>query len=371
MRRLIKGKKGQVLVISIAVIFIIFIFVIAAVEIGNLMYEKTHIQNIADSGAMEGGMWYARGMNILSLSNKVLAITGVAGLIAALTGVGEAGIDAIKFVQKAQDLIAGTGDMEKSGIKPMPLLCAAAVVLNGSDNKVFSLPLCNLADFDRGKWLPSFNVKRRYVSDIADSQNESNDENGNSSDSNNDIYYYTNGKTGEKVYVDKNSVQYNPNIKNRAGWKDQIMTKNDPIHGTKFLKREPGDEKGFVPLDIVESSREHSMLVVSIKGGDRLNPVTGAKFFKNKNGEQIKPAFLAGFSFVRISGGKLGIFELDGANYEPKLEHIEFPKIGDTQGLTDSIGRAAEQAQSSGNIGKMGEYLNSSIDILNSGILLH
>src|ERR1017187_1671741 len=141
MRKLIKGEKGQVLVISIAVIFLIFIFVIAAVEIGNLMYEKTHVQSIADSGAMEGGLWYARGMNILALSNKVLAITGVAAVVAALFGAEEGGRKAIDMVQKAQDMIAGTGEMANTGIKPMPFFCAAAVFLNGSDNKVMSIPL--------------------------------------------------------------------------------------------------------------------------------------------------------------------------------------------------------------------------------------
>lgn len=359
MRTVIAGKKGQVLVISVAVVFIIFIFVIAVVEAGNLMYEKTHMQNIADSGAMEGGMWYARGMNMLALSNKILAITGIAAIIAGFAGAPEAGIKAVEFVQKAQDLIAGTGEMEKSGIKAMPIFCAAAVVLNGSDNKACSLPLFNLKDFDQSKWMPSFNVKRRYADDLLDSGED------------NDRYYYTNGKTGERVYVDKESVRYDSGINNRKDLKDMIMTKNDPIHGTKFLKREEGNlnAAGLVPLDIIESSDEHSVLVLSFK--NNAGQVTGSGFFKDKNGNEIKPAVLMSSSFVRIQGGKLGIFEPDGANYEPRLEHIEFPEINTAIGLKDIMGQAAQQAKNGYNPEKISGYLSSAVDLFNSGIILH
>jgi hypothetical protein len=62
---------------------------------------------------------------------------------------------------------------------------------------------------------------------------------------------------------------------------------------------------------------------------------------------------------------------LDGANYEPRMEHIEFPKIEATGDLADSIGRAAGQAQGGGDVGKMAGYLNNAINILNSGVILH
>lgn len=369
MRKFLRKKNGQVLVISIAVIFILFIFVIAAIEIGNLMYEKTHMQNIADSGAMEGGMWYARGMNILALSNKVLAVTGVAAVIATLLGAPGAGKDALEFVQRAQDLIAGTGDMEKAGIKPMPLFCAGAVLLNGSDNKALSIPLCNLKDYNTGKWLPSFNVKRRYINDIGDPGKSGQDGDNGASNKDNDKYYYTPKGTDEKVYVDNKYVRINQKLKNKS----KAMTIDDPIHGYKLLRKEEAKPKdaGVIPLDIIESSGEHSMLVVSIKNSGQLKLITGVKFLKNDSGDDIKPEFLISTSFVRIAGGKLDIWALDGANYEPHMEHIQFPKIEATDDLADSIGQAANQAQTGGSMGKMGEYLGSALDILNSGVLLH
>lgn len=353
MRRLLKGQKGQVLVISIAVIFLIFIFVIVAIEAGNLMYEKTHMQNIADSGAMEGGMWYSRGMNILALSNKVLAITGVAAVVAALFGAPEGGRKAVELVQKAQDLMAGTGSMEKTGIKAMPYLCAGAVLLNGSDNGVFSVPLHNLADFDTGRWLPSFNVKRRYADKAGKTDDDA------------DKYYYNKRDTGEKVYVEKESVFTDTRIKNRH----QKRTMNHPVHGNRFLSVERGAvcKEGRVPLDIVESSEEHSILVVSIK--DKVRQLTGTKLLRNDKDEEINPPVLFGYSFVRIYGGKLDILELDGANYEPFLEHTVMPSITDTEGLSEAAGSAAGSAET--DLGQMAGYLNSAIDILNKGIILH
>lgn len=356
MSRLTKGKKGQVLVISIAIISIIFIFIIATVEIGNLMYEKTHIQNIADSGAMEGGLWYVRSMNMLALSNKVLAVTGVAAVIATLLGAPDSGKNAIELIQKAQDLIAGTGEIGKSGIKTMPLFCAAAVILNGNDNKAFSLPISNLADIKTEKGLPSFNVKRRYVDNMFEPGKE-------------DKYYYRKKSTNEKVYVDKENVQIDLRINN----KNKVMTKNDPIHGNKFLSKEKGnnDNIGMMPLDIVESSSEHSLLVLSYKNSEQLKQVTGFKFLTNVKGEEIRPAFLMSYSFVRIEGGSLDILAMNGANYEPKLEHIKFPNIESTNDIIGSLGQVSEQTQENTNLEKINNNIYNVINILNSDLVLH
>ncbi|MEI7542421.1 MAG: pilus assembly protein TadG-related protein [bacterium] len=356
MSKFVKGKKGQVLVISIAVIFIIFIFIITSVEIGNLMYEKTHIQNIADSGALEGGLWYARGMNMLALSNKVLVVTGVAAVIATLLGDPNSGKNAIELVQKAQDLMAGTGEMDKTGIKTMPLFGAMAVILNGKDNKAYSIPISNLADIKTGKGLPSFNVRRRYVDNMFEQGKE-------------DKYYYKKKSTNEKIYVDKNNVQIDLRINNKS----KVMTKNDPIHGNKFLSKEKGkaNNQGTIPLDIVESSNEHSVLVISYKNSEQLNQISGFKFLTNVKGDEIRPAFLMSYSFVRITGGTLDILAMDGANYEPKIEHIELPKIESTDDIIDSLGQVTEQTQTNTNSDKINNNILNVINILNNDLVLH
>ena len=151
------------------------------------------------------------------------------------------------------------------------------------------------------------------------------------------------------------------------------MTKNDPIHGNKFLSKEKGkaNNQGTIPLDIVESSNEHSVLVISYKNSEQLNQISGFKFLTNVKGDEIRPAFLMSYSFVRITGGTLDILAMDGANYEPKIEHIELPKIESTDDIIDSLGQVTEQTQTNTNSDKINNNILNVINILNNDLVLH
>jgi hypothetical protein len=350
----ISRQNGQALVISVVVICIVLLLTVAAIESGNLLYEKIHTQNIADSGAVEGGLWYARSMNMLSLSNGILAITGVVAIASIFVGAGGEGYNLIRGVQISQDAIAGTGDFEQ--VKPMPFFSAAAVLLNGSDNKSLSVPVYNLATLEAGKGLPSFNVKRRFFDDIFKKDDDA------------DKYYYM--SKGEKIYVDKESVVHDSNIKNRNSAKAQVMTKNDPVHGTKFLRVEENvQSQGLVPIDIIESSSEHTLLVLVFR--NNIKQILGTGFLKDKNNDEIKPLALISSAFVRIKGGKLGIFEINGANYEASLEHIQLPEIADSEGLKSTLENAGEKAKSAGNLGAFSGAMSDAIKTVTGGLILH
>jgi hypothetical protein len=342
MKMRMKNKKGQVLIIWLCAVVVVMLLIIMAVETGNLMYKKARIQNIADSGALEGGLWYARAMNIIALSNKVLAIAFGVGVVETVVGAPEAGIDTVHEVQNMQDMIAGTGSF--SVVRPLPLFAEAMVLKNGALNGAVSIAVFNSQECDIGANLPSFNVKRRYadqaLKDALDLKDDS------------DKFYYTSG-SGEKVYVDKKYVTIDTRIKNRNGTAEQVMTKNDPVYGTKFLKREKSPDKGAVPLDIVESSAEHSVLVFS--GLNDRGQLLKTFFLRDNNGGEIQPAMISAISYVEIGGGKLDIQELDGAGYAAKISRIKLPCLDAIPGLGDNAG------------GPVGNILNT----IGGGVLLH
>lgn len=71
----VKGKKGQVLVIVLGLVFVLYALSLFIIETGRFVTAKMHLQNTADSVAMESGIWYARSLNMASLINKVRYVT--------------------------------------------------------------------------------------------------------------------------------------------------------------------------------------------------------------------------------------------------------------------------------------------------------
>jgi hypothetical protein len=355
-RRLLKGKKGQVLVISIAALLVVFILTVVVVETGNLVYQKVHMQNIADSGSVEAGLWYARSLNVLSLSNKVLALAGVAGIVGSFLGAPEA-MEIPRVIQKMQDAVAGTGVFEK--IKPMPLLAAAAVVRNGSENGVISIPLFNVADFQDSCCLPSFNVERRYLTDVPVKKKK---------------YSIKGRELSEK---DSKRLQYESKIRNRKEEWQKVMYKNDEKYGTTYVKAEEVASKADIPLDIKETDddqTEHTVLVFSFKkdAAQLLN----SGFLADKDKNPVKPSFLLSTAMVRIGGGSLDIFDMAGANFSPKLDHVMLPAVKEPEKLNNTLSKAGDIMKgtgldASGSSGGLFGAIGKSIQIINSDILLH
>lgn len=302
MMGLFRKKKGNVLVIAVAAVIALFLCAILVLETGNFMFHKAHLQNVADAGAMEGGIWYARGLNVASLSNVILAGSAVVAVFFPQSA------KFIDYVQKAQDfLLAG-----------MPWLVSGMVVKNGAMNGIISIPLFNVSD--GMNYLPSLNVERQYLEEMVTEAVK---------------YYYVDGETGRKNYVPEENVRYNSKAKRfqlRSGEKKYFVRRE-----VKIKSSENKDGGGLLKGFIVESG-DHSILVIASKDG--IKPVYGGELLKDQNGKKIEQAAVFGTSLVRISGGNVEVKldRLAGATFEAKIEHVEVPKIPNKQ-LNDLVAK--------------------------------
>jgi hypothetical protein len=388
MRKILKKKRGQVLVVAVTAMFVLFVFAVAVVEFGGYIYEKIHMQNVADSGAMEGGLWYARALNITSLSNKILvAVTGVA-LIATAASLGTTWPfwqQVLTWYIRVQDFFSGTGDFK--GFQAMPAASAAAVVINGVRNSgVVSFPMFNIENFKDKGFMPSFNLKRRTLAEMLEPE---------SLDSR---YYYIEENSGNRVDVPSNEVKTN-----RAGRKyhasdGKFVIKQEFVCAggegempEKFRKglealREAKKKAPLlgnvldeitkrVPLDVVETN-PHTILVLSFKSG--IQQKLGTGFFKDRSGNQIIPLVLASSALVRVDGGSMCFLDLNGADYTPHLDHILLPKIeltggGDSSAVAAGLQRYAGENMGSfeGSAGKMAEFLSKANDFVTNYVILH
>jgi hypothetical protein len=350
MRKLLKKNNGQVIVISIAALLVIFILVIVVVETGNLVYNKVHMQNIADSGAVEAGLWYARSLNVIALTNKALGVLGFAGILTAVVDDG-ATLKAAQELQKVQDsIIAG-----------MPIITAGAVVRNGGGNGVISIPLFNTANFQSSHCMPSFNLERRYLIGGLTQKKRT----------------YTVTKDGKKIELTEAQARrlvYDEKIRNRnEAWKSYKFD-HDPEFGDRYVGSKEKDVKADLPLDIIETDKEHTVLVLSFKKD--VPQILNNGFLKDNERSPIKPAFLLSTAMVRVSGGSMNVFDPSAANYSPKIEQVQLPQVGDPQALAQTLDKAGDILKStgldsSGNSAELFGKINSGIQLINDDILLH
>jgi hypothetical protein len=336
---------------------------------------------------MEGGIWYARALNVTSLSNKILvALTGIA-LIATAASAGTTWPfwkSLLEFYINIQDFFAGTGDFKDTPV--MPLLDAGAVFINGARNdKTVCLPLFNVENFMDKGFIPSFNLKRRTLEDFINP------------DSLDSRYYYIEESTQKRVDVPDNEVKIN-----RAGRKyhsvdGKFVIPEQPIcgDGKVSMPKELSDAfkalsdaekkhpllKTFIkaitgiPLDVVETN-PHTILVISFKSGEKQKLGTG--FFKNDDGSEITPVGFIGSALVRIDGGSMCFLDLKGANYTPHLDHVVLPKITlkDGGNLSSAVAglqqfAGANSALLEGNTGRMLELLTKANDFVTDYVILH
>jgi len=302
MKKMIPKNKGQILLPAILAVVALFMAVILTVETGNVIFEKIKTQNAADSAAVEAGLWYARSLNIVSISNKILAVSAVAATICEIAGL-KGAMKTIDAVQKVQDAFAGTGDFEKLPIKPAPLLLSAAVIKNGINNGSACIPVFNVNN-DSNNYLPSFNLERRYASELLVPDKDVPGK-----------YSYKRKSDGRKIYVDKDDVRWDENLSRGKGGH---ITKKGYGGPSRILK----EEKGLIPLDIKETSAEHTVLVIACreKSGLFLNN----RFFKNNN---IKKYYIA-MSTTCVSGGSMDILDINGASYQASLVPVKIPDFG-------------------------------------------
>jgi len=379
MRKFVKKTRGQILVVAITAMFVLFIFGIGIIEIGNLFYEKTHMQNIADSGAMEAGTWYARALNITSLSNKLLVVAaGVALAMSSITGplaikaVGKA----ITHIQDLQDFFAGTGELGKAQV--VPWLCWGSVLLNGKRNDALSLAAFNVET--PGKIIPpTFNLKRRTLSDLLDTNQLKTK------------FYYVEDDSGRKVNVPENEVKTNSACRIYQGGSGKFVIKEQGLTGDSMpdVVRGPIDKileiagavkdaplikdmTQKVKFDIVEAG-PHTVLVVSYK--NEIKQKLWTRFFLDEKGNEIKP-FMISSGLVRIDGGSMYFWDMDGASYSPHLDKIQLPNLSglgsaESMEILNKADGFVKNNQASGGFSGISGYLEKAEKLLTGGVLLH
>ncbi len=384
MRRIIKGQRGQVLVLSVAALLCISMFMVFLVETGNLFFHKTKAQNIADSGAMEGGLWYARALNVVSLTNKVLVVTAAACLASMVITFGGSTITSKEIMDKlvkAQDVFSGLGDGIEGKI--MPGLCFAMVPKNGMQNDAVSVGIFNAEDIsDIKDVFPDFNLKRRTMSDVFNPANFEG------------RYYYDPVSGDPRVYVDKEHVEewsegrYRDKRTNKFVAKEKGLFESLPGDlSDKIKKKAKEDEDGLaglimkgldgllkgIPLDVVEDG-PHSILVMTYK--DKINRLTSSGFLKDKNGNELKPSCTISLSMVRIDGGSMDFWELNGANYTPKLMKITVPEVKILGEGAEELGAIADDISGKIGLGDLNisgyvSYFNNITGIITDNLVLH
>ncbi len=342
MSKKITGKnKGQILIMAIFVFIIIFMITFLVIETGNLIYKKIHMQNICDSAALEGGLWYARILNIVSLTNKGLATAY--GLTIISLGTLKAGVDIVKKIQNGITSIS-------------PYFIYAMVLLNGYENKVLSVPLFNkeAGESDSSGSNKSFSLPdlSSVLPDILEKIDFNNDflntiKNFSNSASENDYsiipnlnlrrqtatqiletevkYYYIH--RDKKIYVDASNVSYNSKAR-RWQMITPVMTENG--NRKYFVTREVINKYGYETDKVedmtffIEEKGPHYIWVASLKWGNEFLVVKN--FFKDEKRKEIKANnFFLTVSKVVIDGGSMDVQDLNGAKYSPRIERAGLP----------------------------------------------
>lgn len=334
-----KDGRGQILIMAIFVFIIIFMFTFLIIETGNLIYKKIHMQNVCDSAALEGGLWYARILNIVALTNKGLGFTYLATF---LTIGGAKG--SIDLVQTIQDWI----------INLSPYFICGAVLLNGYQNKVLSIPLFNKETGQSEENFSSefsFSNLSSFLPQIINNINIENDAfkkikefSSACSDSDYSIipnlnlrrqkatsilstevkYYFK--KNGKKIYVDANNVSYNSKARRwqmirptRESENRRYFVTREVVNKYKYATDENDPIKFFI-----EEKGPHYIWVGSLKTGNEFLIVKN--LFRDEKKKSIGPnKFFFTMSKVVIDGGSMDTLDFNGANYSPKLERAGLP----------------------------------------------
>lgn len=285
-----KKRKGQILVFSIFIFIILFLFTLVIIETGNFLFNKIHLQNAADSAALEGGTWYARFLNVISVSNKVLAGAYGIGLINL-----SASKIATEIVKKIQDALLIGGVVAINGF----------VIFNECQNGLKPIPPILNGDEDDKRKLISLNINRTQL--FKDY-------------SRNVKYYYKEGD--RKVYFPEEMVDYNRKAR-RWQLKYPVPTKNGPRR--YFVTREIQTvlpEKINLLDTFLEETGEHTVYVIAYKGKDKF---IVANNFKDEKNKKIEPRMLGTNSKVVVDGGSLDVFDINGAQYTPKITRAGLP----------------------------------------------
>jgi hypothetical protein len=276
-------------------------------------------------------------------------------------------------VRKAQDFFAGTGNFEK--VQAMPFAVQIAVMANGARNGAASIGLFNVETPEK-HLLPSFNLKRRTLADLLDPGQLTTK------------YYYVENSSGRKVNVLKPGVKTNSAGRIYQDKTGKFLIKEQGLAGDSMpedikavlgdigesINKFPGAKKlaDMAPFDIVETG-PHTVLVFSAKKDVKQKLGTG--FFKDKKGDEIGPYVLFSSALVRVDGGSMYFWEMDGASYSPHLDRVIMPDLTSlgSAGSKELLKALKDNAPSGNNgvLSRVFEYSDKVNKIISDGVLVH
>lgn len=128
--KLRKDNGGQAAVFAALILLVLVMFVMLVVDVGQLVTWRIRMQNAADSAAMAGAVWQARGLNVIAILNIVWVPAFIIDLIALWFG--STKFLCTNLVQNVQDAM----------VYAIPVMAISQVVTYGRANKAdIAVPL--------------------------------------------------------------------------------------------------------------------------------------------------------------------------------------------------------------------------------------
>lgn len=323
-----KSPRGQILPMSLGIFLLLAVLVFLLVNVGRLVLERERVHHRTDVVTFSGGVDYARGLNLLSLSNKILG----GGALVAVASLGSTS-SSLSAIQKGQDILAGTGNFELniSGTKInagiLPVYTIVALEYLGTKNKLLALPLWNqekLSEYE--KIIPNFNVARRMlgssVMNIVSKGSESFSATIKKQapsiakwlyPEEDQTYSHKVGNTGtRKTYSSEETEKIN--YVDQRGQTQSRYRKTQTTHDKKqpFLKKDKAKGKKFkmdIPLDLKETG-PHRLTVWAFSSSENRH-----------TGRMIRdlPSMI-GVAKCEIAGGNLSMLKFEnGSTFDPYL----------------------------------------------------
>ena len=128
--KLRKDNSAQAAVFAALILLVLVMFVMLVVDVGQLVTWRIRMQNAADSAAMAGAVWQARGLNVIAALNIVWVPAFIIDLISLWFG--NPNFSCTTLVQKIQDVM----------VYAIPVMAITQVVTYGRANKAdIAVPL--------------------------------------------------------------------------------------------------------------------------------------------------------------------------------------------------------------------------------------
>ena len=271
-------EDGQVFPVIVIGLLVSVLLTWTVVKVGSTFYERTRLQTAVDATALSTANAYARGMNIVAVSNQLLFAAAVGDAALKLLGglmikLGlPMGGSLTDMVMLFQDIWAGTGNMAP-GIAPLAMQAAGHAIgarnglevtlyWNGGTNVDSRLPVMNLRRaslLDLIVWLAggkTYDLPEGSRTSIPIATEE-------------DVFSYQPSSGGPRVEVPADQVE-KVEFERRGKKVTAYRVKSKGGKAGKFVKAgkvSKVTDALDIPLPLIETSPVHEVLVVGRGGG--------------------------------------------------------------------------------------------------------